>query len=260
VSTTTNPTNTAVWGPHHPPLRGDTEVATVETPSLRRIRLRVASAAHDRTLMVVTGAAGSGKSFAVGRAAEAVRHDTGAEIVWVELATSASEKALMEDLYIQVTGFEPPARARTVELRRLLQRSLAERPRVLIVDEAQHANTTAMRNLRWLHDKADSDFAIVVVGTPTLWSGLPPELKSRTAYHVEVPRIADADAPGVLAGFHPLFADIAPGLLRSMNSRYARGSFRWWAKFLANAIQLGPVAGPVTAENAQLFLSDLEGA
>jgi hypothetical protein len=165
----------------------------------------------------------------------------------------------MEDLYIQVTGFDPPARVRTADLRRELQTALAQHPRVLIVDEAQHANSTALRNLRWLHDKSTSDFAIVVVGTPTLWGGLPDEMKSRTAHHVQVDRIADADAPGVLAAFHPMFAAIDPGLLSTINRQNARGSFRWWAKFLANALHLSAHLDPVTPANAHLYLADLEG-
>jgi hypothetical protein len=260
MPTTTLDAPTGVWGPHHPPLRALPEVATVATPSLRRIRLRLAQAAQDRTLVVITGTAGSGKSYAVGRGAEAVRDDTDTRIVWVELASTISEKALMEDLYIQVTDLMPPKRASTADLRRLLQRTLAEEHRMLIVDEAQHASSMALRNLRWLHDKTTSDFALVIVGTPPLWKKLPPELKSRTAHHVEVSRIADADVAGVLRALHPLFAEIDASLLEVTNRRWARGSFRWWAKFLANALPLAAKAGAPNQDNLELFLSDLDGA
>lgn len=249
-----------MWGPHYPPLRELDGVGTAATSALRRVRLRLTETARDRTVLVVTGSAGSGKSFGVGRAAEHVVAKLGHQVVWVELASSASEKALLEDLYIQVTGSEPPARTRSADLRRHLQRALAEDPRVLIVDEAQHASSMALRNLRWLHDKATSDFALVVVGTPNLWKTLPPEMRSRTAYHVEVDRIADADAAKTLTALHPFFETVTPELLADLNRQYARGSFRWWAKFLANGVNLVGTAGPLTVSNLWLYTADLDGA
>lgn len=249
-----------VWGPHYPPLRGIADIGTSPTATLRRIRLRLTETARDRTVLVVTGSAGSGKSFGVGRGAEHVVTKLGHQVIWVELASSASEKALLEDLYIQVTGTEPPSRSRAADLRRHLQRVLSEQPRVLIVDEAQHASSMALRNLRWLHDKSTSDFALVIVGTPTLWKTLPPEMRSRTAYHVEVDRIADGDAAKTLTGLHPFFTNVPRGLLADLNRQYARGSFRWWAKFLANAVNLEATAGPLTTDTLWLYVADLDGA
>lgn len=249
------------WGPHYRALQGCPEVTAVNTAGLRRVRLRVTEAARDRSLVVITAPAGTGKSFAVGRAVESVMDTFPAlDAVGVELASTSSEKVLMEDLYLQILALEPPKRARTADLRRMLQRALADQHRIVIVDEAQHASSMALRNLRWLHDKAAANFALIVVGTPGLWGNLPPEIRSRTAAHVELERLADNQVAEVLRSLHPLFKTIDPDLLAAVNRQRARGSFRWWAIFLANALNLTKTLGPVTDDNLYLFLADRDGA
>lgn len=246
------------WGPHYAPLRELDDVGTVDTPGMRRVRLRTIEACRDRTLLVVTGSVGSGKSFGLGRACEAAVATFGLVVVWMELATSASERALLEDLYIRITGVDPPKRVRAADLRRLLHRVLADEPRLLVVDEAQHASPMALRNLRWLHDKLSADFAIVVSGLPEVWKTLPPEMRSRAGHHVRLDRLADADAPGFLKRFHPFFADVDPGLLIAMNRTFAKGSYRWWGKLLASGIHLAESGKLLNDDNLFTYIADME--
>lgn len=247
MTATTAPQNAPVdtsveWGPHYRPLQAHDDVSTVATPTVRRVRLRILQAARDRVPVLVTGRPGVGKSFAIGRAAEAVEAKLHMTVQWLELAPSTREVGILIDIYQQITGVAAPARTTGHQMLTLLRTTLAEAPRLLVLDEAQFASPTALRNLRWLQEKHTSDFGLVIAGTPDLTKRLPREMRSRLAFHVPIDEITDDAAPGLLASYHPVFADTDPDVIKTINRNYAHGRFRWWAKFLS--IVLVRVTGP----------------
>jgi hypothetical protein len=206
---------------------------------------------------MVVGSPGSGKSFGVGRAVDDAIEQLGVSVVWVELAGTPTELAFFKSIYLQVTGMEPPARAVASQLRRMMERNLAEDARVLVLDEAQHASPLVLRNLRWLHDKPNANFALVIAGTPDLKKTVPPEIADRRTL-VQLQRLADSAAPGWLAQFHPLFNEVDPELLSSLNRGYARGSYRWWAKLLRRAVDLKGQGKSLTDQTVPLYTMDLD--
>ena len=128
----------------------------------------------------------------------------------------------------------------------------------VLLDEAQLVTTEAMQMLRWLHDRADAQFALVIVGTRALEAKLPPEVSSRVVSHVRLERIADEEAAGLLADYHPLFAAADPALVAQLNRVEARGEFRWWAKFLLRAHRYLPkLGGTLDAETADVICEQL---
>ena len=229
------------YGPHWGPLGRMADVSTVETSALVRLRVRVDEAVRRQTILVVTGRFGVGKSYALARAVEERAPVHGVEVVWLEMRDTRSEKDQWRELHKQIVGEYPAASASIGDIVRILKDVLAERDRLLVLDEAQEVKPIVMKQLRWLHEPEASKFGLVFSGTPTLWNDLlPGEVRSRTGHHVKVTGLGDDDAAALLPGFHPIFDDADEADLRFWNQTRAKGSFRWWARVLANAIDQLP--------------------
>ena len=247
------------WGHHFHGLEQLDQLNDVVTDQVADIRLRLAEAVRDRNVMMVTGKPGTGKTFATGRAVDhALTVFDGLSVVWLEMATAIHGKALALNLFAQISGQEPHRSITLRELSPMMRAELAGTWRAIVLDEAQHAHVDAMQMLRWLHERGDANFALVIVGTPLLESRIPYELSSRIMSHVRVGVIDDDEAPGLLADYHPLFAGVDPALLRRLNCGEARGEFRWWAKFLLRAHHYLPqVGGVLDAETAEIICTQM---
>lgn len=222
------------WGAHLRGVRSLPEMSEVEWSATAEVRFALKEAAIDRGLVVVTGRVGVGKTFSVARAAEALT-DAVDEVVWLELSSNIRGRALLAALYPDLAG-GPPSRGDTEhQLMAGLHAAIADRHRLLVVDEAQHISRQAMHTLRGLHSHPDADCALVLVGTPELNRRLPPELRSRRTASVTLDGLADDEVASVLAAYHPIFAAAAPAVLMEANRRFARGEMRWWAKLLVRA-------------------------
>lgn len=232
------------YGPHWGNVAHLPGVATVETGDLARLRVRVDEAARRRTILVVTGRWGHGKSYSLARAVEQRAPVHGLDVVWLEMKASRSEREQWHELHYQVTGAHPSKSSSIGDVVRMLQAALAERPRLLVVDEAQEVKTQLFKQLRWLHEPHSSDFGLVFSGTPQLWHDLlPGEIRSRADHHVKMNGLTDDEAVRLLPRFHPIFGTADPDDLRRWNRTQARRSFRWWARVLANAVDQLPHLG-----------------
>jgi DNA transposition AAA+ family ATPase len=247
------------WGPHFHGLEEVEGLSTVRTEHGDDIRVRLAESVRDRSMMLVTGVPGSGKSFAVGRAVEDITAaHPNLRAAWLELATSVRGRTLAQEMYPQIVGVNAPTNATLRDLRTSMTYHLCEEHRVLVLDEAQHVTTEAMQMLRWLYDRPAANFALVIVGTPTLATRIPPELVSRIVSTLHISRIADEDAPELLARYHELFVTAQPELLARLNRTEARGEFRWWAKFLLRAHRYLPALdGVLDADAADVICDQL---
>lgn len=239
------------FGPHWGGVGDLDDVATVQTGALTRLRVRVDEAIRRRTILVVTGKWGAGKSFALARAVEerAPIHDV--EVVWLEMKASRGEREQWHELHFQVTGSLPPKSASIGDVVRMLGHALAEHPRLIVLDEAQEVKKQLFKQLRWLHEPGESNFGLVFSGTPDLWHNLlPGEIRSRAGHHVKVAGLTDDEASQLLPAYHPIFGTADPADLRRWNRTRARGSFRWWARILVNAADQLPHLGGVLNETA----------
>lgn len=219
------------WGPHLAGVRSIDDVNDVEWARTKAAREALKECALDCGLVTVVGPVGVGKTFSVARATEALE-DYDAEVCWVELSATMRGKGLLTSLYPQLAGGPAPKGYSERQLTEGLHAVLSQERRVVVVDEAQHIQSQAMGALRGLHSHPTADFGLVLIGTPQLEAKLSPELKSRRTRAVEFDRITDAEAPTVLAAYHPIFAATGADVLTETNRRYARGEFRWWAKLL----------------------------
>lgn len=222
------------WGPH---FKGLTDVPVVHTDTLDEIGIRVAEASLERAILRVTGPVGCGKSFSVGRAVEAAAADPDlpATVHWLDLTRNTGPARLLEEIFVTVLGVEPATRTKPRILFAELAEAFESQHRILVVDEAQHAAKPGLLELRGFHDRADADFALVLIGTPDLKTRLARELRSRASLFVDVEGIDDSAIVDVLHAYDPLFTTAQPRRLRDLNAGAANREFRWWAQFLLRA-------------------------
>lgn len=241
------------WGPH---VKGLAHPTTVWSGKVQETTVRMMQASRFNALMAVIGPPGTGKSHAAGRAAEACETDREqpAEVVWVQLPRSTSEKDLLVYAYPQIVGVPAPT-GRGVLIRDLaedIRLALAERHRVLIVDEAQFAKPQALNWLRSLHDDYRTDFALVLITTAEGKRRLAREIRSRGSKKVEFDLLADGELLEFLHGYDKLFTTADPELLKRRHKTHARGEVRWWAYFLREAQQYLSIGDPLTDELVEI--------
>jgi len=225
-----HPSTTLRFGRH---VRG-LDAPTVLTDNLEEATVRVLEAAANRSLTFISGPVGTGKSYATARAVEAVeQHFPGKiDVAWIELSRSIKELALLCELFEQIAGVRAPSRPVAREMRQHLALILAEKHRLLILDEAQHISRPALLELRWFYDRADANFGLVCVGTEKLWKNVAPEMRSRACAHVVFERMSNHELLTFLTSLDPVFATVGAKRLRDLNTTHAHGELRWWAKFL----------------------------
>src|ERR1700733_2816184 len=83
--------------------------------------------------------------------------------------------------------------------------ALAERPRLVVVDEAQNANHGCIEFLRHIHDEPTTQFAMALTGGHRCWEVLRqyPMLRNRIYRRVEFQPMDLAAVCTVIPNFHP---------------------------------------------------------
>lgn len=175
--------------------------------------------------VAVDGKTGTGKSYAL----QLVCARLGVPTVTTRLGPRPGTTKTVNRIYADVTGHAPPRRALDAE--RVLEQVLAERPRILVIDEAQKLGRSGIDQLIHLHEHPDAQFTLVLVGM-----GLAAildaheELDGRFGRSVAFERLRDDALLAWLGAYHPLLARTDPGLLRRTDNRHWKGNLRRWAQ------------------------------
>jgi hypothetical protein len=136
---------------------------------------------------------------------------------------------VVASIYADVTKHAPPRRS--TEAERLLEQVLAERPRVLVIDEAQKLGRGGIDQLIHLHEHPDAQFTLVLVGMGLgRVLGEHEELDGRFGRSVAFERLRDDALLDWLTRYHPLLARTDPAVLRRIDNRYWHGNLRRWAQ------------------------------
>ena len=213
--------------PRH--VGGLTHASQVATKPFRSVQVLASDAARLRDIAAFTGDPGLGKTFAVHYWAT---HQS-LPWVWLDMPPKPSPKEVVVRLTRALQG-SCDSRAATYDLVDDLCGLLAEEPRVVIIDEAQNLSREGLSQLRYLHDRAASQFALLFVGATGCAKVLRahPELHSRVARWVHFEPLRGAELLEALREFHPLLAHADHRLLTQIDERYAKGVFRRWARLL----------------------------
>ena len=237
-----------VTAPHWPGVPAS--ATTVVTEHLRLTQLAIDQSSHLRQPALVVGPPGSGKTFAITLALNSLGP------AWVRYRadhTPVGNALLLSCL--QLLGEPVPQRVqdRTQEnLSALLAQVLTDRPHVLWVDEAQNLSRKALRQLRHVVDTPGIQSTLVLSGEKSTIGLLRKHerpLLSRVARTVGF-ELLDPDTTLVptLRAYHPLYAETQGRVLRSLDERRCRGSFREYAKVLEFVASTFPGAGRIEQE------------
>lgn len=212
--------------------------ATVQTKSFMLSQVIAKTALDQFSIAGFFGEPGTGKTHAM-------RHfctHCDVETVFVTASPSPQAKEIYEEILLCTIGMVHCGSTR--ELRRLCAEVLAERPRVVVVDECQNLSALWHQQLRSLHDTPDAKFALLLAGGVNAERTLKrdPQLWSRVKMRVHFERLAGQELLDCLAQLHPVLANTDPELLENIDLRDCRGNLRDWVSVLELAIPMLPAS------------------
>jgi hypothetical protein len=168
-----------------------------------------------RAMGAIYGPAGVGKTFAVD---QALADQPEGRWTRSTFRSRPTTRYLRHELYTDL-GLGPAVPNSPVETDRILRAALAERVRLLVIDEAQWLNREVLEYLRYLHDDPRRE----------------PMLSSRLYEHLRFSPLKHAEVLKVIPVYHAIYAGVPAALISRVNAEFARGNFREWAKFTDHA-------------------------
>jgi len=184
----------------------------------------------------IHGPAGTGKTFAVDQALESQPEQ---DCVVTTFRSRPTTRFIRHELYSALgLGVSPPISP--VETDRYLKDALAERFRLVVIDEAQWLNRECCEYLRHLHDDRRTRFALLFVGGAGCYEVLrrEPMLSSRIYAHVRFAPLTAAQVAHVIPIYHDIYTGVPVGIIELVDRHFAHGNFRDWAKFTQHAARL----------------------
>jgi DNA transposition AAA+ family ATPase len=198
----------------------------LETPFLQLLRDALDEMTEVHGLILVDGPVGTGKTTAIRN----LTPDLGLPVVYNRLGSRPGTAKVLRHL---LSHFETvPLRLPSDEAERRLYERLAERDRVVVVDEAQKLGRDGIDALVDLHDHDEARFTLVMVGARVAERLAPfEEFASRTARVVRFHRLAGQELLDTLTLYHPMLAATDRSLLTRLDERHMKGNLRNWAFF-----------------------------
>ena len=165
---------------HHLGLRG---AEVMQTEAFLLAERAVHDVASAGAMGVIHGLAGSGKTFAVQAAIDSLP----VPACGVQFPSRPSMLRVAQQL-LQRLSPRAPGRGNRFELSDRLLDVLAERDRLIVVDEAQWLTRESIEYLRHLHDDPATRFGLLLVGGDGCWQVLSrePMLRSRLYRRVDL--------------------------------------------------------------------------
>lgn len=207
----------------------------MNTQQFASVQARVAEVCSRQAMAAVYGEAGLGKTFAVERA---VRKVTLLPHVWLEFPSDPSPRYVATKLLQALTGVrqDDTLYRQTDELIELL----AEEPRVVVFDEAQHLRYRAVEYIRHLWDERQTQVTMIFVGGNGCWDVLSkhPMLEARIWRPVQLQPLTPEQVLKLMPKYHAIYNDCDETLIETVDDRFAHGNFRKWAAFTATAADI----------------------
>jgi hypothetical protein len=213
------------------------DASVVTTRALLAARENITDTVTSRAMMCIHGGAGFGKTLAVNLCLRGL--EPGEDVRRITFRARPTARAVRYELFTALDLAGQPPRHPS-EFDRLLKTVLAERPRTLLVDEAQWLNGEAFEYFRYLWDEPSTQLAIVFVGGEGCYSVLrrEPMLSSRVFIWQHFTRLTPGEVGEVIPLFHPIWTDADAADIAFADQHAAHGNFRNWARLTAH-VRLG---------------------
>ena len=220
-----------------PAVPATSSLALVPTKQFQKAQLGLAATVRSNDIAAVYGPPGSGKTHAV---RHFINHDpgmTGRRAHWLQMSYRPSPKELAYRLTEQL-GANPRGRTQ-YELVDFIVDHLRDSHDVLVIDEAHHLPSAGLQQLRYLHDRGESSWSLVLVGSD-IGKALNSagELRSRVSAAMAFTPLTDQDLVIALRQLHPALDALGNATLRDIDSKFPRGNFRDWVHFTQHATRL----------------------
>ena len=230
---------------------------TVATGPFKLTARIVRDVVNHLAMGAIYGDAGLGKTYAT---ESAVQRHPDIESRWFTFEDQTTPRDVANTLLDVITGV--PHSGTRYRMTRELVEVLAEKPRLVVIDEAQNLNKRCIEHLRYLHDQSRTTFGLLFVGGNACWDVLSryPMLLSRIWRRVEFERLDDKKVIAMMPRFHPILAQADPELLLFIDDHAGHGVFRNWASFTLSAAELCAEHGLTTVtEQVALNVFRLHG-
>jgi type II secretory pathway predicted ATPase ExeA len=209
--------------------------ATVATEQLLDAREMIAATTDALAMAAIYGAAGTGKSFAV---SETLRDMPTAQWAQIDFRCRPTLRDIRQAVARSLGHYWPLAGG-NFEIDEQLKQILAERPRLVVIDEAQWLNRECFEYLRHLHDDPRTQFSLLFVGGSGCYEVLrrEPMLNSRLYAHLRFTPMAIDEVRATIPLYHALHQDVDAELINLIDGACCHGNFRMWAKFTHHAVR-----------------------
>ena len=198
----------------------------VLTKPLRAVLSYGRRAVERRGILVLTGPAGRGKTFAGLTLCESLDN-----WVYVPVDEGMSPYAFLQRLLECLLEQAPDPNLKGHRLETTVLRALRQRRPVLFIDDANYLSRRLIAQFIYL--QAYADFALILAGFRLNRILLrAEELETRSTRTIPFVAIRRSSLVARLAAFHDLFARTEPGLLLRINDVWAKGNFRRWARIV----------------------------
>ncbi|KPI31945.1 AAA ATPase [Actinobacteria bacterium OV450] len=199
-------------------------VRTLLTPGMLAVGDALAEAYAQGRFACVLGDAGVGKTFAVHTAARRL-----GELLPLDFRAHPAPADLRAALHRALgLGGEAPADAGAADT--LIRRALAERPRIVVVEDADRLSASCFEYVRFLHDDLPQGLCVVLIAQARGERSLRAQrmLATRSAGWLHIPALTRDQIPQAVPALHPLWQGVAPGDLQALDARLADGLLRRW--------------------------------
>lgn len=197
----------------------------VSTSSYELLADAVEEACEDYAIAVAYGNPGAGKTFAM---RVAIQSRCPLPVLWFEPEHRPTLLAMTEQLLWEL------GRRDLVGHRRVLVRPLIEllaTPRLIVVDEAQRLTAECIDHLRYLSDRPDTNFALMVGGGVGCLRILDkePQIGRRAPLKTEFTDLEFDEVLDYMPRYHRMYKGLNETLLKRIDSEYAHGKIGLWA-------------------------------
>ncbi|MGX1886932.1 AAA family ATPase [Streptomyces sp. NPDC055287] len=214
-----------------------TDARIVATEALLEASENIADTIEARAMSCFYGDAGLGKTFSVLAALKEVAAD---RVLLLQFRSRPTPRDIRMELFtaLRLEG-EPPSHPS--EFDRLLKRTLARKPYVVVCDEAQQFSRECFEFVRHLWDtgKGPTRPAVLFVGGEEAYKTLysEPALASRIYIWQEYTPMDPDEVQRNIPLFHPVWANAPAELIEYVDDEGGAGTFRMWSKITYHILE-----------------------
>lgn len=221
----------AEFAPRH--FNGLERARTITTQQFLMAEMAVSDCLRREAIGLFTGAAGTGKTFAI----ESATSDLDLPVVRTLFGSKATPREVARQILCELGEKSP--RGSYYVLADDVVAAFAE-PHVLVIDEAQHLNQECTFFIRHLIDRADTKVSILLVGAGGLTEKVrkDPTLNSRIFRRIVFSEMTEDELIKVLPKYHPIYAGASKSVLLDLIDRCEVVKHRTLAVFTLTASDL----------------------